>query len=122
MSIASFIAVGNTQVIVANTVQQNVLFANVNTNVFRIVTNIAATSQTTFVSIVQGNTATSFNHPGLTLGAGQGFPISNAEPTYAAGNFGKGGVTGNVTVATITSSGASLVYITPVVIQGPGIA
>jgi hypothetical protein len=122
MSISSFIAVGNTQVIVANTVQQNVLFSDINTNVFRIVTNTAATSATTFVGVFAGNTATSFNHPGLTIGAGQGFPVTNAEPTYVAGNFGKGGITGNVTVATITSSGASLVYITPVVIQGPGIA
>ena len=123
MSIASFITAGNTVLVTANTVQQNVLFSGINTNTFRIVTNVAATSATTFIGVIQGNTATSFNHPGAAgLNNGQGFPITNAEVTYVSGNFGIGGTAGNVTVATIMSSGAALVYITPVVIQGPGIA
>ena len=122
MSIASFITAGNTVLVTANTVQQNVLFSGINTNTFRIVTNVAATSATTFIGVIQGNTATSFNHPGSGNGNAQGFPITNAEVTYVSGNFGIGGTAGNVTVATIMSSGAALVYITPVVIQGPGIA
>jgi hypothetical protein len=121
MSIASFIPVGNTTIVTANTVQQNVLFSGVNTNTFRIVTNVAAT--TTFVGVITGNTADSFNHPGAAgLNNGQGFPVTSAEVCYVSGNFGIGGVAGNVTVATITSSGTALVYITPVIVQGPGIA
>jgi hypothetical protein len=121
MTTASFIAAGNTQVVTATTTPTAVIFTGCNTNTFRIVTNVAATSPFTFVSVVQGNTAPDFNHPGLTTGSGTGVPITNASATYVTGNFGLGGGPGNVTVATMTSSGAALVFITPVNTLGPGI-
>ena len=110
----SFTILGNTAAAVVTSTQVNTLFQFCNTNTFRIVSNLATTSDTVFVGVFSGNTATSFHHPVIGGDTGQGIPVVSSEAVFVTGNFGISALPGNVTVAAITSSGAAQVYITPV--------
>lgn len=110
----AFTILGNTAAAVVTTTQVNTVFRFCDTNTFRIVSNLALTSDTVFVGVFSGNTATSFHHPILGGATGQGIPVVGSEAVFVTGNFGISTLPGNVTVAAITSSGAAEVYITPV--------
>jgi hypothetical protein len=107
---SSITVVGNGQAITTGTTANVVLFQNSVSNTFDI-TN-ASTTVYAYVGVFNSNVQTSFHHPSVGS-ANIGLVLTPGQTRTVTGNFNQG-EPGNVWVASITNTGSTTVFATPI--------